>query len=290
MLSQLRAVFSRNLRDMRLYLFLAATFFLFFFFWGLIPIRSLGWLQRNIRDFSFPYVASIIRWEDISSDPENVAAALRFYVSSALPRILAGPWPLVLLSIYSSAVLVGTQFTGGAVQDALEQGHTRGQIFLSSLVFYTVTILMALLLSLFGFLFLKFGTAWIPLYPPAYLLRCVGTWLWSALGFLSLTFAAAYVMKNVFGTMLVSAGLFAAEIVVILIARAVYLPPVITIHEIGQTVTGCLPFWLMNQPSLWQPDTVLSARENLLLFLIPLAYILCSLIVAWLAFRQRELS
>ena len=41
---------------------------------------------------------------------------------------------------------------------------------------------------------------------------------------------------------------------------------------------------------MWQPDTVLSARENLLLFLIPLGYILCSLIVAWLAFRRRELS
>ncbi len=291
MLSLLRAELYRSLRDKRLYLLIAVTFVLFWFFWGLEPIHSLGWLRRSIRSSGFPLIAASHGWADLSSDPENIAAFFDYYIRFNISRrLFGGTIQPLLLSFYSAAILVGTRFTQRTIDIPVTRGVSRALVFLVSLIHFCLMNILILLLCLFGFLFLKFGTAWIPLFAPGFFLRCVGLWLWNILAYLMLTFAAAWVMKNVFGTMLVSAGLFLLEAIAAIVMRLIDSTPAIGIHQIGLSLRTFLPLWFIALDDLWLPETVLTQREGLLLFLIPMGYILCSVIVGWCCFRRRELN
>lgn len=289
MLSLLRAEFCKNLRDKRLYLMIAVTFVLFFFFWSVSPIRSVGWLQRNIRDMSFAPIAAANGWTDISGNPENIAAFFDYYIRLSVTRVFSDATAVPFLSFYSAAILIGTGFTQRTIDIPVVRGVSRLQVYLSFLISFLLLNTLILLLCLFGFLFLKFGTAWISLVEPAWFLRCLGLWLLPILSFLMLTFAAVWVMKNVFGTILVSAGLLLVQIIAAGLLSLIEGDMTLGVHQVGHSLRTFLPFWFLGQRELMTPGTVLSAGELQLLILIPLGYTLISAVVGWFAFRRREL-
>lgn len=290
MLSLLRQEFYRSLRDKRLYLFIGISFFLYFFFWNLLPIRSAGWIRDYIDQFSLaPLGAGFGYLELVDEGEENISAFINFYIRLHAPKMFAELWPVILFTVYCSAILVGTRFSQRTIDLPLARGYTRRQVFLTVTIQYYVVILFILLVSYFGFLFIKFGTLWIPQLPPAYILRTVGIWLWLSLALLSLNFAAAFVMGNVFGTILANIGLSFLQNAILFVPWLIEYMGTDRTAALGRDFRSYIPLWIFTDTALWELDRVPTNGETLFLIFFPLAVIVCSILVAWYFFRRRDL-
>jgi len=271
MLRLLRAELYRSFRDRVLLILLVFTIILFFFFWNGMNIRSVSAMEKQFETLGFRATTQSAGWDgETEHTPENEVAFFDYYVELSYARMLREVVPVLFFSVYAAAYLIGTKFTRRTINAALCRGYSRAQTFGAAFAHYVLLVVVTLALTVLIYLFAKFGAKCLPLLQTVHFWRNLGLWLYLAIGAMMLPFAAAFVIRNLFGSLL--AG-FVQMLVVALLPRAGFRGAILS-----GGVMDFRPLGIMEKEALWMPGVTLTTQQQSLLFLIPAAiFIACVL-------------
>ena len=276
----LRAQIYRSLHDKILWLLILLTFLLCVLFWNGMNIRSIGALKKEIDLTGFRATAGAYGW-DVENGAKEEDAFFDYYVSYSAARMLREVNPIRFFALYAAAYLIGSKFTQRTIHFALFRGYSRGRVVLAAFIAYLLLIVFTLLAAVFVYLLLKFGGRIQILFSSLHFWRNMALWLYLAVSYMSLSFAAVFLVRNIFGTLLASFGLMLSMVI---------LP---TGSFRGEILSGSfadfLPLGIMEKEMLWLQHAIPDTRQIIFIFIIPLFLILLSLGVSYFGYRNKTI-
>ena len=270
----------RSLHDKVLWLLIILTFLICIVFWNGMSIRSIRDLENQIDQIGLRQTASAYAWDGYSgsSDAEK-DRFFDYYVSYSSARILREINPILFFSLYAAAYFVGSKFTQRTIQYTLYNGYSRGKVMIAAFLGYAFLIVLTLLFCLTLYLFGKFGLKSLKLFASPGFWRNIALWLYLILSYMAFSFSAAFIIRNIFGTLFASFGLMLVSAVI----------PTSTFR--GDVLHGrlgdFLPLGILEKESLWMQSSVLDTSQTAMLFALPILLIALSLCIAYFGYRNQ---
>lgn len=277
----IKAEWRNDIHDRQLLLMVICTVVICFLFWNGLQIKSTSHVTRDISERGFRAVALSNGWSDESIDEENTDRFFQYYMKCSFSRMLREVNPIMFFSLYAAAYLVGTKFTRRTINMPIYCGYTRLQILCAALLHYFSVAVTTFLMALVAFLVVKFGAAWCQMLGTVFFWRCLALWFYLSLSALVIQFAAAFVMQNVFGTLLTN--------FVLLILLAVMPSSPRDSGVIGGRLFDLYPIGMMQKEVLWDAERMIGGEACLALIFVPTLLIVCSVAIAYISYRRSSL-